>query len=155
VKALLPFGTLVLLPLILQEFVDWCPWLASRMIRVASQALPPAFRDRYRDEWLAEMEELPGGRLTRLAFAVRVLVTAPRTRGALGGLVLKSVFDVVVSGVLLLVSAPVFAAVALAIRLTSRGPVLLRQVRIGHYDGRSTSTSSGRRVGTPSSRIFG
>ena len=44
---------------------------------------------------------------------------------------LKRAFDVAVSGVMLLAVAPVMAAVALAVRLDSRGPILFRQTRVG------------------------
>jgi Undecaprenyl-phosphate glucose phosphotransferase len=49
--------------------------------------------------------------------------------------VMKRAFDLVVGGVCLLVAAPVMLGVALAIRLGSPGPVLLRQERMG-LDGR-------------------
>jgi lipopolysaccharide/colanic/teichoic acid biosynthesis glycosyltransferase len=38
--------------------------------------------------------------------------------------------DVVISSTFLLITAPIFAATALAIRATSRGPVLFRQTRV-------------------------
>jgi exopolysaccharide biosynthesis polyprenyl glycosylphosphotransferase len=47
----------------------------------------------------------------------------------------KRVFDVVCAGLILLVSAPVMGLLAVAVRLTSPGPVLFRQRRIGQ-DGR-------------------
>jgi exopolysaccharide biosynthesis polyprenyl glycosylphosphotransferase len=47
----------------------------------------------------------------------------------------KRVFDVTCASVALLVSAPVAAVIALAVRLSSPGPVLFRQRRIGQ-DGR-------------------
>jgi Undecaprenyl-phosphate glucose phosphotransferase len=50
-------------------------------------------------------------------------------------LVLKRVFDVGVGGAALLVAAPVMLGIALAVRLGSPGPVLLRQERMG-LDGR-------------------
>ncbi len=46
-------------------------------------------------------------------------------------LVAKRVFDVVVSAAVLLVSAPVLVAVAIAIRLDSPGPIFFRQRRVG------------------------
>jgi Undecaprenyl-phosphate glucose phosphotransferase len=49
--------------------------------------------------------------------------------------VLKRGFDLVFGGLALLLVAPLLAAVALAIRLTSPGPVLYRQERMG-LDGR-------------------
>lgn len=43
----------------------------------------------------------------------------------------KRLFDLVGSALLLLLSAPVFAAVALAVKLDDGGPVLFRQTRVG------------------------
>jgi exopolysaccharide biosynthesis polyprenyl glycosylphosphotransferase len=43
----------------------------------------------------------------------------------------KRVFDVVLAGVLSVVTLPLMLVVALAIRLTSRGPVIYRQTRVG------------------------
>ena len=47
-------------------------------------------------------------------------------------LYLKRLMDVVGSLLALLVLAPVFAAVAVAIRFSSKGPILFRQRRVGH-----------------------
>lgn len=49
--------------------------------------------------------------------------------------VFKRAFDIVVSGFLLLVTLPALLCIALAVRLTSPGPVLYRQQRVGR-DGR-------------------
>lgn len=46
----------------------------------------------------------------------------------------KRSFDVVGSSLALIVLAPVLLAIALAIKLDSRGPVLFRQPRVGHRD---------------------
>jgi exopolysaccharide biosynthesis polyprenyl glycosylphosphotransferase len=45
----------------------------------------------------------------------------------------KRVLDVVIASIALVISAPVFIAAALAIKLTSRGPVLFVQERIGRH----------------------
>ena len=108
--------TSILIPLLLQEMVDWCPWLASRLIRLAAGTLPSGYRDRYRDEWLAELAELPGGKLTKLAFGVRVLVTAPRTRRALEATLLKGVFDLVVTSAALALYLPLLVVLWAAVR---------------------------------------
>lgn len=50
-----------------------------------------------------------------------------------GGLVAKRLFDVVVSAVMLLILAPVFLVLAIAIKLDSEGPVFYRQVRVTQY----------------------
>jgi exopolysaccharide biosynthesis polyprenyl glycosylphosphotransferase len=46
-------------------------------------------------------------------------------------LLLKRIFDVTVSAIALIVLAPVFLAIAIAIRLDSRGPAIFRQTRAG------------------------
>jgi exopolysaccharide biosynthesis polyprenyl glycosylphosphotransferase len=48
-------------------------------------------------------------------------------------LLLKRVLDVVLSTVLLIVTAPVFAVAALMIKLEDRGPVFFRQQRVGRH----------------------
>ncbi len=53
-------------------------------------------------------------------------------------LVLKRAFDVLVAGALLLLLSPLLGAIALLVKLTSRGPVLYRQERMG-LDGRTFS----------------
>jgi exopolysaccharide biosynthesis polyprenyl glycosylphosphotransferase len=56
---------------------------------------------------------------------------------ALGGMdrVVKRTFDVLLSAAMLLVLSPLLAAIALAVRLSSPGPALYRQQRVGR-DGR-------------------
>ncbi len=51
-------------------------------------------------------------------------------------LIAKRIFDVGVSASALLLAAPLLACIALAVRLTSKGPVLYRQERMG-MDGRT------------------
>jgi len=48
-------------------------------------------------------------------------------------LAIKRVIDVVASASALIVGAPIFVAIALAVKLTSKGPVLFRQRRVGRY----------------------
>ena len=50
-----------------------------------------------------------------------------------GSLLLKRIFDVAVSAVMLLILAPVFLILAVAIKLDSPGPVFYRQVRVTRY----------------------
>lgn len=63
------------------------------------------------------------------------LEAVPERRGLLGAapweLAAKRAIDVVVASLLLLVLSPVMLVTMLAIRLSSRGPVLLRQERVG------------------------
>ena len=49
--------------------------------------------------------------------------------------VLKRTLDVVVAGIALVLLSPFLLGIALAVRLTSAGPVLFRQTRIGRHGG--------------------
>jgi hypothetical protein len=70
---------LIVLPLLLSEFTDWCPWLAARLVRRAARLLPEPNWARYEEEWLAELHEVPG-RLAKLAVAVSLCCGAVRMR---------------------------------------------------------------------------
>ncbi len=59
-----------------------------------------------------------------------VVYVEPVTRGGWRAAA-KRTFDLIIAGVALVVTAPLLAAAAVAIRLDSRGPVLFRQVRVG------------------------
>jgi exopolysaccharide biosynthesis polyprenyl glycosylphosphotransferase len=48
----------------------------------------------------------------------------------------KRALDIFVSGFGLLITAPLFAAIAIAIKLTDRGPIFFKQIRVGQ-DGRT------------------
>lgn len=50
-----------------------------------------------------------------------------------GSMIVKRVFDIVVSALMLIVLAPVFLILAIAIKLDSPGPVFYRQVRVTQY----------------------
>ena len=50
-----------------------------------------------------------------------------------GASALKRLLDIVVALVMLMLLAPLFAAVAISIRLTDRGPVLFWQARVGQW----------------------
>jgi lipopolysaccharide/colanic/teichoic acid biosynthesis glycosyltransferase len=57
---------------------------------------------------------------------------APKdARGA--SLIIKRAIDITGSGIFLLLLSPVFALIAVAIKLTSEGPVLFRQERLGRF----------------------
>ncbi len=53
-----------------------------------------------------------------------------------GSLILKRIFDIVCSLILLIILSPVFLILAIAIKLDSRGPVFYRQERITQYGKR-------------------
>ena len=56
-----------------------------------------------------------------------------RDKGRRPMLVVKRIIDVVGSGTLLMLLAPLFVAIALAVKLSSKGPVFFRQQRVGRF----------------------
>lgn len=56
-------------------------------------------------------------------------VTTPTLEG--GQRVAKRLFDIVVSGILIVLSAPLMAILAILVSIDSRGPILFRQERVG------------------------
>ena len=81
--AMVSLAGAILLPMVQQELMNACPCMARRLVRLAARLLPPAHRARYRQEWLAELEELEELQLTMLATATRILLFAPTTGWAL------------------------------------------------------------------------
>jgi exopolysaccharide biosynthesis polyprenyl glycosylphosphotransferase len=70
-----------------------------------------------------EFDDLGG----RLLLGVRGFGLAPSSR------FLKRAFDIVVTTLLLVLLAPLLLAITLVVRLTSPGPVLFRQTRVGRH----------------------
>ena len=79
---------------------------------------------------LKDWEDLPEQLRTD---AVRPYYETIRTHAV--GLAAKRLFDIAVSVVLLAILLPVFAVLAVAIKLDSPGPVFFRQVRVTQYGG--------------------
>jgi len=77
------------------------------------------------------MSNLVAAILERETYEPRFLEQFVLERRSSAGL--KRLLDVTVSGLLLLVSAPVMLASMLLVRITSRGPVIYPQVRLGRY----------------------
>ena len=57
---------------------------------------------------------------------------------------MKRIFDIVASGLGLIVLSPLFLVLAIWIKLDSKGPVFYRQVRVGIRTRISVFLSSGR-----------
>jgi GT2 family glycosyltransferase len=79
------FVTYLLVPLLQEEAWAWCPVVARRLVRVAACLVPFEHRDRYREEWLAEVEAFEGRNLSMVVMATRILLFAPTTGLALRG----------------------------------------------------------------------
>lgn len=75
--------TVVLAPLLVTEFGEWCPWLAKRLVQWSARRLgDPAACARYEEEWLANLAEVPG-KLAPLIAALGYLASIPKMRWSL------------------------------------------------------------------------
>lgn len=77
---------------------------------------------------LKKWEDLPEQLKTERVRPYYDILSRKRT-----SLVLKRVFDIFCSGLMLIILSPVFLLLAIAIKLDSSGPVFYRQVRITQY----------------------
>jgi Undecaprenyl-phosphate glucose phosphotransferase len=110
-------------------------WLA---LPLSAQPVILRFVDVFRDE-LINIRLMPdvrglalfeGGLVELVGSPAINLAASPLSAAAL---VEKAVFDRVFAAAVLLISAPLFAAIALAVKLSSSGPVFFRQDRRGAY----------------------
>ena len=65
-------------------WTDWLPWTATRLIKTAVRKLPLAAQKWYTEEWLVELDQLPG-KLSKLVGALRIRFKARATSKALDG----------------------------------------------------------------------
>ena len=79
--------------------------------------------------------EVAGPRLSIRPIAGLSLLHLERPSASGGRLIGKAVFDRLIGGLILLFVAPLLLAIGIAVRLTSSGPALYRQTRVG-VDGR-------------------
>jgi putative colanic acid biosynthesis UDP-glucose lipid carrier transferase len=79
-----------------------------------------------------EQPELMGHRLSLVKDSDRYFINLYERPHRVWGGLSKRAFDLVVGSLILLLSAPLMAAIAVAIRLDSKGPVLFRQRRHGY-----------------------
>lgn len=79
----------------------------------------------------SRMTDVAGPRIHRTPVEGLPLMSVEPPRYDGGRYLLKRIFDIVLSGVLLVALSPIFAVVAALIKFTDRGPVFFRQKRVG------------------------
>jgi Bacterial sugar transferase len=116
------------------EFKAWTPALVKWLLKRAVKQLPSDQRNRYEEEWLSHCAELPG-QIGKILHALSCFSAARSIRRPFSWAdIARRTADIVFATVFLLFLAPLMVCLALAIRLSSHGPVLHR----------GTSTYSGR-----------
>jgi exopolysaccharide biosynthesis polyprenyl glycosylphosphotransferase len=131
-------GTMSELPLIVREQeIDWVILAFSRTpYEQTIDVIRGLRRLNVRLSILPRYFELFAANATIDDFSGTPIVNLPPIRLSRSGLAVKRCFDLLVSALALVLLAPLMGAIALAIKLDSRGPVLFRQWRLGQ--GEST-----------------
>ena len=106
------------------------PWSAAEQMRAIIQRISMAPVDVYIYPGLDGLD-LPLRRADRAFDHLPLLMACTRPIGGWGALI-KRAEDIALSLALLAFISPVMLAIALAIKLTSKGPVLFRQRRLGY-----------------------
>jgi lipopolysaccharide/colanic/teichoic acid biosynthesis glycosyltransferase len=123
------------------EVRAWLPHLARHLVRAAVRRLPADCQARYETDWLAELIAWEDRPMSALAKAAHIRWKVRAIRESLGGVEVKSegakrVLDLLIASGTLLILSPCLLAIAIAIKLDSRGPVFFGQPRAGRGDRR-------------------
>lgn len=135
----------VAVSLAVADLRGWIPYVARRIASLGARRLPPGERKRYVEEWDAELDMYLDRPLTAIVIAFKIALSARRlaleaqiSAGAereqsesRARLAIKRTFDILGAALALILVLPLLAAIAVVIKLTSPGPVLVRQPRIG------------------------
>jgi lipopolysaccharide/colanic/teichoic acid biosynthesis glycosyltransferase len=141
VNPLLNFLAGILGNLVADELAAWLPRVTLRLVAFHAKRLPPSIGPRMAEEWTEAVSSIPGP-VSKLLFALDLIRAVPALRrefsesrrGAVGLMLrdaIKRGLDIVGSLGLLVVLTPAFVAITVAVKLTSKGPVFIRQQRIG------------------------
>ena len=60
--------------LVAAEVIEWCGPAQRALLRLAAAKLPEGHRERYLEEWTAELEALPGGPLNRFRYTIWLVI---------------------------------------------------------------------------------
>jgi lipopolysaccharide/colanic/teichoic acid biosynthesis glycosyltransferase len=105
----------------------------NKLHSVLRAELPEDLFDRIRISFHFFPDDWEQGKPERPSNATLYPDLASSDKGNRIMLQMKRMIDVVGSGVMLVILSPLFLVIALAIKLTSKGPVFFRQNRVGRY----------------------
>ena len=131
------FAIAIGVTLLTEELLGWMDQLAKWLVRHNARQAPKSLVVRLEEEWLACLVNIPG-KISRLLFALdcrraAYIVCHQARLPHISPLVSIRVriFDLTGSLFLIAVCAPMLILAAVAVRLGGRGPILLRQERVG------------------------
>ncbi len=107
------------------EVTAWGGRFQRSLVRRAAAGQPEQHRARYEEEWLAELDAVPDGLLTRTLWALDLYLRHRRLSRALGAPPSRAMraVDVIVGGASLVIYSPLIILTAVVIRSTTGGPV--------------------------------
>lgn len=131
------FAIAIGVTLLTEELLGWVDQLAKWLVRHNARQAPENIVARLEEEWLACLANIPG-KITKLLFALdcrrAAYIVSHQARlphiSPLASIRVR-VFDLIGSLFVIAVCAPTCILAAVAIRLSGRGPILLRQERVG------------------------
>lgn len=106
------------------EFKAWTPWIIKHLVNRATRTLPEEERNRFEEEWLAHVNELPG-EFGKIIAALGFLSAAQRISLRIS--IPKRILDIGVCIVLLVFLAPMMLMVAILIMAHDGGPILIKR----------------------------
>ena len=129
-KLLSTIGSGILVKVVADEFKAWNPKLTGYLVKRAVRRLPLLERERYEEEWTANLDDVPGDlskmlyamSLQRAAFRIQIIAQPARRRVHQ---VIRRTFEISFAAIMLLLLGPVLALIALLVRISSSGPVFV------------------------------
>ena len=145
---------LVLGALFAQQVKGSLPEYTARRARAAAEQLPDQLRERYEEEWLAELDAQREKPLSALRFAHSLSKAARAISAQAGGNIeaeatakVARVADTLVAGLLLLLFAPMLGVVAALVKVGSDGRILDRSHAFGRGGAAIELLSFSKRTG--------
>lgn len=111
--------------LLVDEARAWLPHVSRWLVRRAARRLPEEQRERYEEEWLAELASWSDRPISAVGKAAHIRSRARAMRLSLDGYEPQvPAIDRLLAGLALVCVGPLMGLIAIAIRLGSPGPVL-------------------------------
>jgi lipopolysaccharide/colanic/teichoic acid biosynthesis glycosyltransferase len=135
IGAVLTIVGIVASRLLADECKAWTPWLIDRLIKNAVRRLSLDQRDRYTEEWLSHVNEVPG-QIGKVVVAFGFLKAswkmAPDLSQDLPFAAIKRMIDLCICTAALILFAPLLLLFAVLIKLETPGPVFFRSSYKGY-----------------------
>lgn len=121
---LVAISTSVLATLICAEFSQWRPPITSYILSLAVRILPPSKRERFREEWAAHLDEVPGD-VSQVIVAIGFCFAARKIS------IRMAAWERIIAASALIFLAPFMVLMGVTIAFTGNSP--FRRIRQGDF----------------------